>query len=282
MDKIKIGDTEVEVSTLKAAIGDSFVFRSRSEDEEVLNRFKDTKIQEYSKNIFETFEGTIKELVGIEKQNNEKAIDYLKRAFSEKITSFKSIEEENKKLKDESQTAQLYKQKIEEMQQTYSSQIESIKNEKEKLEKGIFRSKLEAQTSSIFGELRAQYNPDTPKEVIALVEQSIIDKVLGMDIRDNFIIFENGLPKTDESFRQVDLKKYISDSIKPLIGAKKAAGSGAGGENKGSFDSAKGVINFEGIKTKSDLLTLIQKAGIRQFTDDFDKAWAEGIKYLGR
>ena len=285
---IKIGEQEVPISDIKNALSETgFIVRQKEEEEEFLNRFKDTKIKEYSRSLFESVEGTVGEVTGIQKNPDEKATDFLKRAMSEKLMTLKQIQEENEALKKGGDSSELYKKQLEQVQAEAAAKIEAANLKVSEYEKAVFNSKIEAATGVKISELRASYNQDLPADLVKNYEFGITQKLKSLDVRADesgrLLVYENGMPKVDEHFKQIDVNTYLENELKPLLGNKQVAGAGTKVSKSGSYKTEGGkVVDFAGVTNKTELMNAIQKAGLRQFTGDFDLAWSEGLNFLSK
>lgn len=283
--EIEIKDEDI-LNNLKET---GFRVRTEQEEQEFLTRFKDTQISEYSKSQWETVENAVKEVAGVEKVENEKATDYLKRAFSEKLKGVEELNKQLEELKKDGDKSGVLKAEIEKIQAEAAQKIAEATQEKEQLLRTIQTEKLSNSIQNELSELRGKYNKDLDDNIIKGFEANILNQLNPQSIKEVeqdgkkhlILLKEDGTPMVDGEFKQVTVKSFLENALKPIFGEQKQQnGAGTKPPSAASPQGKESGLNFDGVKSVNDLTTLLSKKGLRLYTESYDQAYAEGLEHI--
>ena len=244
--------------------------------------------------IYTRLEGDIKTITGIEKQPNEKAYDYLKRAVPEFATKKQGdemkklqeqIEEYKAKIEKGTDPEGHWQEKLTQAENKYKTELEKIQNELKTERQNVSAATKRRILSEIHSPIKTNYRSDLPSYFFTtekqILKEALENSVVVQDEKGNEILVEadeNGEPKKDASFQYVPVSKRLEEAFKDAV--KKDPKKGGAGSNPSGDDpidpSKITVDNFEmpeGVKTKGQLTTHLMELGLKQGSDIFDKIY---------
>lgn len=267
-----------------------FIIRTKDEENAFQDRFKtdviEREIPGKIKAVHDQYDKDTKELFGIDRNQDEKSYDYLKRAAKAKLNDYEGLKTEVTTLKEQIKkgdpTGTLQKQ-LEEAENKARVALEEKDKRIAALENEGSLTKKESKLINEYADIKATFKKELPP-MFSITEKAILDNALkNSTLKDGVLYATNsdGSIKKDASFKEVTVKDDLAVLFKDVVDSgKKQGGAGSGGGfQKGDVDpstvTADSFILPDNIKFRNDLMTHLIELGIPRGTKQFDAIWAK-------
>lgn len=270
----------------------TYIVRTKDEDQAYWNntvkKEVDTKVSE----IYGSFESNINEFSGIEKNPNEKATEFLKRAFSQISDSHKATEAElNKKLeaklKESDAAAEVTKQ-FETFKAQSKAQVKEFEEKIAGMETQAFKGRVNQIVTEalerIKPSLKQDLNPFLVENAIEAVKNKFEAKTIAKEV-NGLIVFNDQDDKPIMSTKdgkmltayEILLGEFPEDIIdKPRVVGGAGTGNKEGDENINPQTGKNGEFDIdlpEEVKNVQQLVEYIKKAfpNVSRSSKDFNE-----------
>ena len=266
---------------IKLLRGEKYVVRTPDDENNYLENHTKDAVNSKVREMFEMFTATVKESSGIEPQNNEKATDFAKRAFSEKNELLTTASEELNKYKDEQITkddtlSQLNTQLkgVKEELKTARGEVENLKNQS-KQEK--FNAMLQASIDSAVESFRPKFKKMDERVLENNVQAEISkfrERYTAKELDGAIVFYDGDKPVLDsETGNMKGVSAILSEQLEYLIDAGRQQ-TGTGTQQSGT--NGKDLVLPEAVKSKSQLIDWLVKeqkmdSNSDAFMDAYDK-----------
>jgi hypothetical protein len=271
-----------------------FIVRTKDEEASYLNLFKTDVIEKEIpgriKSVHDQYDKDAKELFGIDRDQNEKSYDYLKRAATTKLTGLqtqiKTLEEDIKKGDPSGAIAK----KLTEAENQYKAELAKKDAEITDLRTKFATTEKRGSVQSIYSDLKPSFVKNLPGW-FARTEKSILDETLAnsgpsQTLKDKtgapvlVMMNADGTTRKDAAFNEITVEAFMRAELKDVIDPKFVQG-GAGSKDKGPgaepIDPATitkdNFILPETVKTKDDLMTHLLSLGLIRGSAVFNEIW---------
>jgi hypothetical protein len=270
-----------------------FVIRTKDEETGFLDRYKNDVIEkEIPKKISEVhsqYDKDVKELFGLDRNQNEKSYDYMKRAASAKLGELQSYADKVKGLEEQIKkgdpTGALGK-KLEEAEAQYKAQLEAKDKELGELRGKMQSTERRSAVDTVYAGIKSAFKKELPP-LFARTEKAILDEVYSRagwtDIggKQTLVLMNaDGTVQKDGTFNPITVESYLKTELKEVIEEKRAQGgagsSGAPDPNAGKNSNEITKDNFikpETIKSKGDLMDYMLSIGLKRGEKNFNEIW---------
>lgn len=283
---------EVKKEILAWLQQEGYVTRTKQEDK----TFVDNKVQDEVDTIMSErntqLTNDIKELTGVEPNENEKYYKYLKRAFNEKK---QGLENEIKTLKEKGSTndsddVKALKEQISELESSLSEKIKEVEDTKKTYEEKIAQEAVSRKVESTISGFKKNFKDLDESVLNDAVEnrrRKFDDSFKVVTEEDVDLVYDKktNKPLRDQAGQPVKLQDHLKNSFNDLIDSKKAAsgagtGSGSGnGDNKEKpYSNYLSGVKEKGLKNQTQLYDYLRdEAKLDETSKDFNEAF-DGIK----
>lgn len=264
-----------------------FVVRDEASDKTYLENYKkDVLEKEIGPRIAEVhtlYDKDIKELFGVDRTQDEKSYDYLKRAAKGKLTGLEQkITELTDQIKKGDPTGALTK-KLEEAEALYQKTIKERDDELATLKGQVANSAKATKLMEAYVDVKKKFKASLPA-FFAKYEKQALDEILAKSVlgTDGKLYQGDGSGgiKKDASFNPVPIEKLLIEEFKDVIDDKApagGAGSGKGSDNKIDPNTLN-KDNFERpaeVKTQEQLMTYMLEIGLVRGTKVFNEIYSK-------
>jgi hypothetical protein len=279
-------------------LGDQgFVIRTADEDKTYHQNLTEKEVNARMSKVYNDFHGSIRELTGIDPENNEKAGDFLKRSISTLNQKYESEKSElqkklEAKLNSDEATAEIRKQ-FDSFKATSKEELTKRDQELENLKRSIFTGRVSEIVKSATERIRGQLKPDLNEWVVNQTLDALANKFLNDTIAkevDGNIIFNDSNdqplldPKNANPRSAFDLMiEQVPDDLLDKARQQGGAGSGEGSQgDKGDQGGGEFELSLPPeVTTKTQLLDFLKKAlkdkGIDHTHKDFTKYYNANV-----
>lgn len=271
---------DVVKSTLTA---NKYVVQSEGEHQEFLKNHESVVVAKKTGEHATAIEKDVYDLTGIQKADNEKYYDYMKRAVGEKVGAVTKLQGELDALRakggnpnevDKARIAELEK-KIADKEKDYGTQLSER-------DKELLETRASVAIEKDLSAQRAKYKPTIPASLIELAEGAVISSLLSkarwMDVDGKktivFVGDDNNVVIDQSTMKPATAAFFLKSSpaLKDLVDeGKKAEGSGSSGS--GGAGGKEGSGKYSGlpgdVKTKMALTAHLKQLGIMDGTPEF-------------
>lgn len=270
-----------------------FVIRTKTDDVAYQERFRKDVIEKEIpgkiKEVHDQYDKDTKELFGIDRKQDEKSYDYMRRAAAEKLGGYDALKTEVNTLKEQIKkgdpTGALQKQ-LEETELRAKTAIEA--KEKELTE---YKSKYETTSKQTllmtdYADVKKNFVKTLPA-LFDITERAVLDRAMANSVvKDGKLYAANadGSIKKDNAFNEVLLKDELAVQFKDVTDAQKVqSGSGSKKADGGPPVDPKTVtvetfVMPDLVKSKDDLLMYMRSSGLLQGTKLFTDIWDKCVK----
>jgi hypothetical protein len=273
-----------------------FVIRTKADETAYLDRFKtdviEKEIPTRVKGIHDQYDKDIKELYGVERAQDEKTYDYLKRVAKGSLTKLGEFEGKVKTLEEQIKkgdpTGALAKQ-LEEAENKYKAELSKYETKVKELETSQTRTEKRAAVSTIYAGIKIGFKKELPA-LFSRTEKAILEEVEASSVlKDGRLFMANpdGTIRKDAQFKEISVEDFLRTELKEVIDSGRnqgGSGSGGGGTPPAGVDpSTITADNFEmiaDIKTKDDLMSYMLKLGLKRGEKVFNDIWNKHSKNL--
>lgn len=279
---------EIEKIATEALTKKGFIVRDKASDTTFLDNYKKDVIEkEIPKEIAKVhsqYDQDIKTTFGIDRNQDEKSYDYMKRAASAKLTGLQSkVDELNKVINEKGDPSGVLQKKIEEIEgrakttiEGYEAKIKSLQGDNDKATKNI----LLTQT---YSELSKGFVKTLPAMFATSSEYILKDALAKSVLKDGKLYMGDGTGgiEKDATFKEIEISDFLKTKFKDVIDVKREqGGTGSGsGKGKGGEDIDPTTINKDNfsmpasVKTQGDLMDVMIEQGIVRGTAAFNEIW---------
>lgn len=284
---------ESAIAAIKAL---GYNVRSEAEEKSFLTAHVEDSIKKNTREIYDMIDGKIKESAGVEKNANEKTTDYFARAFKDTTSKLQSLEKDNKKLQEDAgkgneAVSQVQKQ-FDAFKDLHKKTVGELESKVEEFKSNQFKSRVNTEVQSAISKFRMNM-------------KKIDDNVLEHTIKSLVSEFNSEVQPIDQNgvivFNDKDGKPLISQQDGSMLTTEKileskfaflfdkerkqdGTGAGANGEDTGTNTSAPqaGENKYklqipETVKSRSGLMTFLEKEQKIQKGPDFDRYYAANV-----
>jgi hypothetical protein len=287
---------KLEFESLDAAVKhlgeQGYVVRSTDEDSTYHKNLTEKEVNSRMAKVYNDFHGSIKELTGIDPDNNEKAGDFLKRAITTLNDSYSTKEQElqkklEQKLSSDEATAEIRKQ-FETFKSTSKAELDKRDEEVNKLRQGIFQSRVDGILDSAIDQIKGSLKSDLNDWVIQSTLQNLKNQFKAGTIAkevDGNIIFndsndqplldpKNANPRSAFDLMMEQIPEDLIDKGRQQGGAGSGEGSQGGKGDQGGAGEFDLSLPAE-VKTRTDLVNYLKQTleakGIKHTDKEFTK-----------
>lgn len=294
VDKVELAkdleNPEYQAIAKEALTKKEFVVRSKDEEATFQTNFKTDVIEKEIpgkiKAVHDQYDKDTKELFGVDRNQDEKSYDYLRRAAKAKITEYDSAKTEIASLKEQIKGGDptgVLKKQLEDAEEKARVALADKDKKISELENLNTVTKKESHLMNEYSGIKSTFKSSLPT-LFDITEKAVLDDALRNSvIKDGKLYATNadGSIKKDTSFKEILVKDELAIKFKDVIDqAKVQGGTGAkGGEKKQGDKVDPATIteeNFtmnDSIKSKDDLMTHMMELGIPRGTLQFTKIW---------
>jgi hypothetical protein len=277
-----------------------FIIRTKDEETGFLDRYKtdviEKEIPKKVADIHNQYDKDVKELFGLDRNQNEKSYDYMKRAASAKLSELQTYADKVKGLEEQIKkgdpTGAIAK-KLEEAEAQYKNQLEAKDKELGDLRNKMSTTEKRSAVDTVYAGIKSAFKKDLPA-LFARTEKAILDEIYGRagwsDVGGKQVLVlmnPDGTVAKDGSFNPITVESYLRGELKEVIEEKKAQGgagsSGAPDPNAGKKSDEITKDNFikpETVKTRDDLMTYMLSVGLKRGQNNFNEIWSTFSKDL--
>lgn len=263
------------------------IYDKAKHDEFITNLRKDTIEKEIPKEIAKVhsqYDADIKTTFGIDRNQDEKSYDYMKRAASAKLTDLNTkIEGYEKTIREKGDPSGVLQKKIEAAEEKariaiegYEAKIKSLQGDNEKATKSMLLNQDYSELSKTFTkQLPAMFDKLSKMTLDSVLSQSVL--------KDGKLYLSDGTGgiKKDGAFKEITVADYLKTEFKDVIDVKReqgGAGSGKGAGNPGNEGDPTTINkdNFQmpaNVKTQGDLMDVMMEQGIKRGSQAFTDIW---------
>lgn len=279
---------EIATAATEALTKKGFVVRDKASDTTFLDNYKKDVIEkEIPKEIAKVhslYDQDIKATFGVDRNQDEKSYDYMKRAASAKLTDLNAkIEGYEKTIREKGDPTGVLQKKIDEIEnrakttiEGYEAKIKSLQGDNEKATKNILLTQYYAELAKTFTkQLPAMFDKLSKMTLDSVLSQSVL--------KDGKLYLSDGTGgiKKDASFKEITVADYLKVEFKDVIDVKReqgGAGSGKGGGNPTNDVDPATITkdNFQipaTVKTQGDLMDVMMEQGIKRGSQAFTDIW---------
>ncbi len=271
-----------------------FTVRTKEEETTFQERFKTDVIEKEIpgkiKAVHDQYDKDTKELFGVDRKQDEKSYDYLKRAAKERLTEYDTLKTEVSTLKEQIKkgdpTGALQKQ-LEETEARAKTALEEKDKKIAALESEGSLTKKETKLMTDYADIKLTFKKDLPA-LFSISEKAILEGVLKNSILKDGVLYAanaDGSIKKDTSFKEITVKDELALLFKDVVdAAKKQGGTGSKSDNKDNIDPSKLTLDSfsmpADVKTKDELMTHMIGIGLLRGTTLFTQIWDKYSKDL--
>lgn len=283
---ITSAENPAEHELIKPLIQKGLKIRTEQSETQFLDRFKNDVIEktipERIREVHDKYDQDVRELTGIDRKQDEKSYEYMKRAFKEKETNLASkIAELEKQATKGGDPDGVLKQQIDELkaqnenlQNNLQSKSDEIAQMQGKFEIGQKRSKL----MNEYNQIKANFKKDLP-DYFKVFENETLEKVLKNTREENGKLIplnEDGTIMKDADLNIVDIKDVLKMKFKDALDTNKPSGTGGTGSSTTIDPETISVEDFQvpaTIKNQQDLMTHMLELGLERGTKKFNEIY---------
>jgi len=266
-----------------------FVVRTKEEETQFQSRFKTDVIEKELPNkikeIYDNLDKDIKGLYGVDRNQDEKTYDYLKRAASARNSEYENAKKEVNTLKEQiakGDHSGALKKQLEEAEEKARIALA----EKDKTIQSLQGEKSVTERKALLSEVYAGIKTKFKKELPALfdrTEKAILSDALATAVVKDGKLYKgdgNGGIAKDSSFKEITIEEHLTEEFKAVIDDKKpkpgAGSGGAGGDGKIDPSTiTKDNFVMPDVKTREQLMTYMMEQGIPRGTKQFNEIYAK-------
>jgi hypothetical protein len=278
-------------SIVRWLAGSGFTVRTSDEDKSYVG----TQIQNEVDKMFAKqkvqIEEKVKELTGIDRTGEgEKAIDYLTRAFNQRLAELPELQSKLKAFEEQgisgNEQAQEYKNQLDKLQNDYKALKEDMDAQLKQKDNEIFSTSHRNEVNNLMSEIRSRLDQNIKPELLSDIVDNRLNKFYNENKAtpwEDRIIYKNGNGETitsQQDGKPMSTKELLMPYFQDIIDeSRKAAGAGSNGQGgDGSGNNGSGIERPESVKTQVDLHAWLQSddgAKLAQNTPEFSKAFSE-------
>lgn len=276
-----------------------FIVRTKDEETGFLDRFKTDVIEKEIpvkiKAVHDQYDKDIKETFGLDRDQNEKSYDYLKRAGKAKLAELDGLRSKmitlEEQIKKGDPTGAFQKQ-LDEAENKYKTALAQKDQELTELRTKMTTTEKSSAVSTIYAGLKSAFKTSLPP-LFARTEKGLLDEAVSraaviQDGGKSVLAMTNadGSPMKDAQFNVITVEAWLKAELKDVIDDKKPQGGGGSkGEDPNKKDDPTKITvdNFvmpETVKAKTDLMEYMQSLGLKRGTEAFNKIWDKHSKTL--
>jgi hypothetical protein len=263
-----------------------FIVRSKADETGFLDRFKADVIEKEMparvKSIHDQYDKDTKELFGIDRNQDEKSYEYLKRAAKAKLGELDTLQGKiaglEEQIKKGDPSGALTK-KLEDAEKIYQAELKKWQDKANELEQRSTLTERKALVSTVYAGIKKDFKAALPP-LFDRVERTLLQEAETLAvIKDGKLYLGdgNGGIKKDAQFNEITLEDYLKGELKDVIEVRRnQPGAGSGNPAGAPDPSTITAENFErpvSVKTKQDLTEAMLKAGLKRGTKVYDDIW---------
>jgi hypothetical protein len=267
-----------------------FIIRSKDEETQFQTRFKTDVIEKEIpgkvKEIYDNLDKDIKTLYNIDRNQDEKTYDYLKRAATTRNTDYDNAKKEVAALKEQiaqGDTSGVVKKQLQEAEEKARIALETKDKELNELRTKHTTTEKKALLSDAYVGVKSKFKKELPS-LFARTEKAILDEALSIAVIKEGKIYKgdgNGGIAKDGSFKEITLEEHLLAEFKEVIDTKAPPkpGAGSGGAGKDGIDpttiTKENFVRPETVKSRGDLMDYMLELGLARGTKQFNEIWAK-------
>lgn len=276
---------------------DDFQVFTKDEHTTFLTNYKETEVSKAIKGdileVHNRYEKDIKDVLGTEKESDEKTYDFLKRQLKtlkgdiqskdSKITDLEKVVGD----KSGDEALKLVKSDYDALQKKHQKALDEFKVEKESQSKEINKVKLMNHADHAL--MGIKFLSNVPEDArTALIEIAKGDIVKDASFLDGKVVFldANGDPQRDDDYKVITVETRLKEKLKSIIdeGRKQPGVDIKDPVIERDEDGKVKSVNIgtppDTVKTMKDLIEHLQQVGLRRGTDEYFatlKKWSEKL-----
>jgi hypothetical protein len=252
-----------------------------------LNEFKERYAKPLVRSVHDKYDSDLKEL-GIERQQNEKTYEALKRSFSSTQEKIRDLEEKIASGKG----TEAMQQKIKELEEKAANDIAEWKNKYEDATGQLSTFKKSQGINGIYADIKAKFKPaDQLGNFFKSHEKAVLEEVTKNSVEEDgvwYLTDKEGSIQKDSNWNKVKVSDYLQEQFKDAIqeDPKRKGGAGTDPERggPGSIDpttlTPENYATISEVKNERDLLDDLLKQGLVQGTKQFTEIFASELAKL--
>lgn len=278
---------EIVTVATEALTKKGFVVRDKASDTTFLDNFKrdviEKEIPKEIAKVHSQYDADIKTTFGIDRNQDEKSYDYMKRAAGAKLTGLQSeVDKLQKVINEKGDPTGVLQKKIEEIEnrakttiEGYETKIKGLQGDNEKATKNILLTQDYNELSKTFvKQLPAMFDKLSKMTLDSVLSQSVL--------KDGKLYLSDGTGgiKKDATFKEITVADYLKTEFKDVIDVKREqGGAGSKGNYKPDADIDPTTINKDNfqmpasVKNQGDLMDAMIEMGIKRGSKEFTDIW---------
>jgi len=282
------------IAKINESDNDDFQVFTKDEHETFLTNYKETEVSKAIKkdilDVHSNYERDIKEVLGVEKESNEKTYDFLKRQLKglksdiqEKESKIVDLEKAvNDKSGDEA--LKMAQSNYDALQKKYQKTLDEFKAEKESQTNEINRVKLMNKADHALMGIKFLGNvPEDARR--ALIEIAKEDVIKDASFLNGNVVFldESGEPQRDDQYNIITMEARLKEKLKSIIDPGRQQKGVDIKEPVTKDKDGKTVVNVtvpDTVNSMAGLIEHLQTVGLVRGTDEYFAAlghWQEKL-----
>lgn len=287
------GTLSADHSLIKPLSELGLVFRTPKQEEDFKANYAQQVTTGYEAKAYTNVEKAVFESTGIEKKANEKASDYVNRAFNEDKTvrtTLKTELDELKAKRTDGDATKEDKTRITALEKLLETQKGEFEAKLTNAEKAIVSAKAQNSKDAALAQIKTKLKPSLDKEIVGdlvAIRTQRFDEAFSPKVKeDGSIVWVNKEGEEQlntTTYKPKTAEELMSDFFKDLFDTgKKQEGAGSNGKGKAgkqaeTFDANSHTLP-ETVKTRVQLTAHLKELGLTVDSKDFDEAF----KILGK
>lgn len=284
----------VEDAVKHLETNEKFIIRDPDQEKQFLENYTKKLIDDKTREFHSTFENNVRDLTGIDREDNEKSYDYLKRAWTGQVSSKKELEntitEMQKKLKEYEEKgvkgndlAEQLTNQLNETKNLLKKANEEKENVVKEYESKAFESSYNSKLNDAVNMLRPSFKKDLPKEIIEHTISSVLNnfkqEIQPVKLDGGGFVFndKDGKPMVNvKNGNMLSATDILEERLNFIIDEKRVqsgAGSGDGGAGSGDDGGGKYDLKLpDTVKSRTALIGHLKDViKVEQGSRDFDR-----------
>jgi hypothetical protein len=250
-----------------------FVVYTKDEHAQYLDRFKtdvvEKELPSRLSKVYSDLDKDIKETFGIDRAENEKSYDYLKRAGAVKLGELKSsgdkIKELEEALKKGDPSGALQK-KLEEEERKFKTILDEKNGEIKKLRGETERTRKEADVKLLYGDIKKTFVKTLPTLFHKIEAVTINEAIANSVLKEGKLYMANadGSIRKDSGYNEITVEEWLKQEFKDVIEKIKPPAGGGGGGKGGDPEPDPTKYTAETFPMKAEIKT---RVGLMDYMD---------------